>query len=71
MLLSNWRGYLIAWLALVAIANVYMSIYSRVRVEIRKERAQAESLAPPNADGKMGRQSQDSLHEQQRSGDCR
>jgi hypothetical protein len=42
MLLEDWRGYLLAWLALVAVANVYMSSYSRLRVEIKKERAALE-----------------------------
>ena len=42
LLLQDWRGYLIAWLALVAVANVYMSAYNRLRVEIRKERAVAD-----------------------------
>lgn len=42
IMLSDWRGYFLAWLAVVANANVYMSAYSRLRVEIRKERATAE-----------------------------
>jgi len=42
LLLDDWRGYVIAWLALVAVANVYMSAYNRLRVEIRKERAVAD-----------------------------
>ncbi len=41
LLLPDWRGYLLAWLAVVAIANVYMSAYSRLRVEIKKGRAEA------------------------------
>jgi len=36
---ADWRGYLLAWLALVAVANVYLSAYSRLRVEIHKEKA--------------------------------
>jgi hypothetical protein len=42
LLLDDWRGYVIGWLALVAVANVYMSAYNRLRVEIRKERAVAD-----------------------------
>ncbi len=42
LLLDDWRGYVLAWLALVAVANVYMSAYNRLRVEIRKERAVAD-----------------------------
>jgi len=38
LLLPDWRGYVIAWFALVAIANVYLSAYSRLRVEIHKEK---------------------------------
>jgi hypothetical protein len=40
LLLTDWRGYLIAWLALVAVANVYLSAYSRLRVDIHKEKAE-------------------------------
>jgi hypothetical protein len=40
LLLLDWRGYLLGWLALVAVANVYLSAYSRLRVEIHKEKAQ-------------------------------
>jgi hypothetical protein len=42
MLLHDWRGYVLAWFAVVAVANVYMSAYNRLRVEIRKERAVAD-----------------------------
>jgi len=39
LLLADWRGYLIAWLAVVSVANVYLSVYSRLRIEIHKEKA--------------------------------
>lgn len=38
LLLDDWRGYVIAGFALVFIANLYMSIYVRIKVEIKKER---------------------------------
>lgn len=38
LLLDDWRGFLIAGFALVWIANVYMSLYGFLRVDIRKER---------------------------------
>ena len=41
-LLDDWRGYLLALLALVAVANAYMSAYSRLRVEIHKEKAETK-----------------------------
>jgi hypothetical protein len=37
LLLLDWRGYLIAWFALVWIANVYMSIFNRLRLDIKHE----------------------------------
>lgn len=37
LLYEGWRGYLIAWFALVWVANVYMSIYNRLRLEIKYE----------------------------------
>ncbi len=37
LLYQGWRGYLIAWFALVWVANVYMSIYNRLRLEIKHE----------------------------------
>jgi len=42
LLISDWRGYLLAWLALVAVTNVYLSAYARLRVEIHKEKAKAQ-----------------------------
>jgi hypothetical protein len=37
LLYEGWRGYLIAWLALVWIANVYMSAFNRLRLDIKHE----------------------------------
>ena len=37
LLYQGWRGYLIAWLALVWIANVYMSLFNRLRLDIKHE----------------------------------
>ena len=33
----GWRGYLMAWFGVVWIANVYMSIFNRLRLEIKHE----------------------------------
>lgn len=38
LLMDNWVGYLIAGFALVWIANLYMSIYAFLRIDIKKER---------------------------------
>ncbi|MBV9302051.1 MAG: hypothetical protein JOY62_02060 [Acidobacteriaceae bacterium] len=40
MLYSDWRGYLISGFALVWVANVYMNLYSRVRLDIKRERVE-------------------------------
>jgi hypothetical protein len=37
LLYAGWRGYMIAWFALVWVANVYMSIFNRLRLEIKHE----------------------------------
>jgi hypothetical protein len=37
LLYQDWRGYLISLFALVWIANQYMSIYSRLRLDIKHE----------------------------------
>lgn len=38
LLFDDWRGYLIAGFALVWVANVYMSLFARVRIDIKAER---------------------------------
>ncbi|MCA1815059.1 MAG: hypothetical protein LC746_01390 [Acidobacteria bacterium] len=42
LLYTGWRGYLVAWLALVWIANQYMSIYNRLRLDIKGEKIEHE-----------------------------
>ncbi|MBN9616643.1 MAG: hypothetical protein BGO25_11595 [Acidobacteriales bacterium 59-55] len=37
MLYTGWRGYLIAWFALVWVANIYMSLFNRIRLDIKHE----------------------------------
>jgi hypothetical protein len=41
LLYTNWRGYVIAGFSIVWIANVYMSLYVLIRMDIKKERAEA------------------------------
>ena len=38
LLFDDWRGYFIAWLALVWVANHFISLYGRLRLGIRSER---------------------------------
>lgn len=41
LLLDDWRGIVLAFFVVVAIANAYMSAYGRLRVDIKSERLQA------------------------------
>ena len=49
LLYPDWRGYVISEFALVWVANVYMSGFGRLRLDIRKERIEikAEEAAIP------------------------
>jgi hypothetical protein len=38
LLLDDWRGIVVAFFSLVAIANLYMSLFGRLRVDIKHER---------------------------------
>ena len=40
LMFDDWRGYLIAGFALVWVANVYMSLFGRLRLDIKEERLQ-------------------------------
>jgi hypothetical protein len=45
LLYFDWRGYLIAGFALVFVANVYMSLFALIRIDLKKERIEAENAA--------------------------
>ena len=49
LLLDDWRGYLIAIFALVLIANAYLNIYSRLRLEISREKETIKTLSQANS----------------------
>ncbi len=38
LLLDDWRGYLLSFFALAGLTNVYLSLFGRLRVEIKSER---------------------------------
>ena len=40
LLYPGWRGYLVGGFALVWVANIYMSLFGRLRLDIREERAE-------------------------------
>jgi hypothetical protein len=43
MLMGGWRGYLMAWLSVVWISNAYMSVFGRLRLDIKHERLEIAS----------------------------
>lgn len=43
MLYRGWRGYFVALFALVWVANQYMSIYNRLRLDIKHENLEIEA----------------------------
>jgi hypothetical protein len=44
LLMSDWRGYLIALFSLVWIANVYMSLFALIRQGVKKEKTEIELM---------------------------
>ncbi len=44
LLYNDWRGYVVAGFSMVWIANIYMSIYARIRVNLKKERIEADLI---------------------------
>jgi hypothetical protein len=46
LLLPDWRGYVLAGFALVFVANLYMSLFARLRLEIKHERIEISRKEP-------------------------
>ncbi len=42
LLLYDWRGYLISGFALIFVANVYMSLFALIRIDLKKVRLETE-----------------------------
>jgi hypothetical protein len=43
LLYADWRGYFVAFFALVWLANQYMSIYNRLRLDIKHEQVEIKA----------------------------
>ncbi len=48
LLIDDWRGYILAFFVVAWTANQFMSLYRRLRVEIKKENALAEKVKTEN-----------------------
>jgi len=44
LLFYDWRGYLIALLALVYVSNFYIGVFGHVKLEVRKDRAEIKAI---------------------------
>lgn len=44
LLYADWRGYLVAWFSLVFIANLYMGVFGKVKLEVKEKRAVIEHI---------------------------
>jgi hypothetical protein len=42
LLLDDWRGYVLSFFAVVWVSNTYLSLFGRLRLDIRSERSEAE-----------------------------
>lgn len=42
LLYADWRGYLIAGFSLVWIANIYMSLFGLIRLDVKKEKIESQ-----------------------------
>lgn len=52
LLYQGWRGFIVAWFALVWVANFYMSLYNRLRLDIKHENvsiAVEQEALPPDS----------------------
>lgn len=43
LLMPGIVGYVLAWFAVVWVANVYMSLFARLRIDIKRERVETEA----------------------------
>ena len=51
LLLSDWRGVVIAWFAVVWVANQYMGIHGRLRLVIKSQKTEIKVLEEKLGDG--------------------
>jgi len=49
LLVDDWRGYIIAFFSIVFVANAYLNMYSRLRVDITQAKVQIKQM---DVDGK-------------------
>jgi hypothetical protein len=55
LLFTDWRGYLISGFSLVWIANIYMSLFYRVRIDIKKDKLEVNEMEKDEKDASGNR----------------
>jgi hypothetical protein len=55
LLIDDWRGYVLAFFALVLVANSYLNLYSRLRVDIQQAKVETKKVEREVADKENGR----------------
>lgn len=50
LLLPDWRGYVISYFATIFVANAYLNLYSRLRVDIEREKVETKKIEDEVAD---------------------
>lgn len=60
LLYAGWRGYVVSWFAVVWIANIYMSLFNRLRLDIKHENVtiEAKQKTMPQAVPRPSRESE-------------
>jgi len=48
LLLNDWRGYIISGFSVVWIANIYMSLFGLIRIDIKKEKTEIDQIDQEN-----------------------
>ncbi|MEP6782878.1 MAG: hypothetical protein ABI983_04355 [Acidobacteriota bacterium] len=43
LLIPDWRGAVLGWFTLVWVANIYMNLFGRLRLDIKRERVEIEA----------------------------
>jgi hypothetical protein len=51
LVFPDWRGYLIAGFSIVLVANVYMRLFGRIRLDLKRERVQLKKEESDAKDG--------------------
>ena len=66
LLLPDWRGAVLGWFTLVWVANVYMSLFGRLRLDIKRENVEIK-VEEKEAEMKFGRTADGALRPARRA----